>query len=139
VKKLLLVLLLTTTPALAQNPVGVIGDTQTLTVPPLSDEELRDILLRLNQLTLSWERQRLLQETIVRSDELIMRERELISREKELAVAAERANTAQAEAKMALEKNRADFYEMAFHSATKGRSAGCWVAKIFTIGLAHCQ
>jgi hypothetical protein len=102
--------------------------------PELSPDEIREGTLRTEQLILAWETERLLREALRRESELAERERALALRELD----AQKQRTALAEKETTNQKERADFYELAFRQATKGRSAGCTVLKIFTLGLGRC-
>lgn len=70
----------------------------------------------------------LFQANTARDTELDARERELSKKELE-----------QEQAKTALANEKAKFYKDAYEAVTQGRSTGCWIAKIFTLGIARCR
>lgn len=102
---------------------------------PLSPEEIREGALRVEELILAWKETELLHEAMAKEQEFAERERQLAARELD----AEKQRTAIAEKETAIQKDKAIFYEQAFKEATKGRSFGCVIAKVFTIGLARCR
>jgi predicted nucleic acid-binding Zn-ribbon protein len=101
---------------------------------PLDNAELRDTLLRLNQLPLAWQENDLLRKALADETNLHDRETEVANREAEL----EKQKTALAEKETAVEHERAEFYKQAFERLTKGRGFGCALKKVVTFGLAHC-
>jgi hypothetical protein len=105
------------------------------TPSPLNNSELREILLRLEQLPLAWQENDLLQRALTNASNLDDRERELTARELEI----EKQKTALAEKETAVEHERAEFYRQAFERLTKGRGFDCTVKKVLTLGLGHCH
>jgi hypothetical protein len=102
---------------------------------PLDDSELREILLRLEQLPLAWQENDLLRRALTNASTLDDRERELAAHELEI----EKQKTALAEKETAVERERAEFYRQAFERLTKGRGFGCSLKKALTLGLGRCH
>jgi len=73
---------------------------------------------------------------------LIAREQEQDGRERtawERALELERQATGLAQREMALERERAEFYESAYKLLMKKKpGVGCWLKRIFTLGIARC-
>ena len=101
---------------------------------PLSNLELRDILLRLSQLPLAWDEIDLLKKTMAQNEELNARERAVAGKELEI----EKQRTALAEKEAGIERERASLYQQAFERLTRKRGFGCAVKKAATFGLARC-
>lgn len=101
---------------------------------PLSPDELREGILRIEQGILSAKESDLLRRSIADREALAERERALAARELDT----EKQRTGIAEEKAAVEKVRGDFYEQAFTTATQKTSFGCRVKRILTLGLAKC-
>lgn len=102
---------------------------------PLSTEEKRAVLLQLYELGTC-------RQTVLSYEDFIKRDREQDESERALssrALELERQATALMAKERDLAAERATFYEQAFKSVTKGRSAGCWIAKVFTLGIARCR
>ena len=102
---------------------------------PFGNAELRDILLRLNQLLLARDEIDLLRKTMAQSEEFNQRERVLAGQELEVA----QKRSALAEKEAAIEKERALFYQRAFERLTRKRGFGCALRKALTAGLARCS
>lgn len=100
----------------------------------LSPNEIREGILRIEQLILVWREAELLKNAIGRQEELRQREQAVSARELDL----EKQRTAIAEKETALEKERADFYQAAMKALTQKRGFGCWMKKVFTAGLGRC-
>lgn len=88
----------------------------------------------MEELLLAWRETDLLNQALAQQEQL--RQREAGVDQKELEI--ERQKTALAERQIQVEKERAEFYKLAMEELTKGRSFGCTLAKIFTLGLARC-
>ncbi len=101
---------------------------------PLTADELREGILRIEQGVLAAKEADLLRKSMADRDALSDRERAIATRELET----EKQRTELAEQKAGLEKTRGDFYENAFKVVTKKTSGWCQVARVFTIGLARC-
>ena len=102
--------------------------------PSLSPQELRENLVRLVELEALRAEVKVYRDYIERESELAKKEQ--ANFDEALRLAKESLNLQQRQTE--LEKQRADFYENAFKSVTKGRSKKCWFFKIFTAGLAKC-
>ena len=101
---------------------------------PLTESEKRDAVLFIEKFALQVEAERLLRESLKRQEDFAEKERALAARELDT----EKQRTALTEKEVSIQKDRADFYKTAFENATKGRTLGCKVLKVFTLGLAKC-
>lgn len=101
---------------------------------PLTPDELREGILRIEQGILAAKEADLLRKSMADRDTLSQRERVVADRELDL----EKQRTQLAQQTAAVEKSRGDFYENAFKAVTKKTSFGCKVARVFTLGLAKC-
>ncbi len=101
---------------------------------PLSPDEIREAILRIEQGILAGKEAELLRKSIADRDALSERERAIAARELET----EKQRTDLAQQKADAEKTRGDFYENAFKTVTKKTSSWCQVARVFTLGLARC-
>jgi hypothetical protein len=101
---------------------------------PLTTDELREGILRIEEGVLAAKAAELLRKSMADRDALSERERALAMRELET----EKQRTELAQQKADIEKARGDFYESAFNTVTKKTSGWCHVARVFTLGLAHC-
>lgn len=100
-----------------------------------SEQQLREILSGLRDIRSAWAESEVLRATIVQYKQILESERQLADRR----VETEADRTKLAEDRLALEKERAAFYEQAFRTVTRKRGAGCWLKKIVTLGLSRCQ
>lgn len=103
--------------------------------PSLSPQELRENLVRLVELEALRSENQVYRSYIQREAALATKEQ--ANSDKALALANQATELAKRETE--LERKRADFYKNAYETVTKGRSKGCWVAKVLTIGLARCK
>ena len=94
----------------------------------IDDATKREIVLRLAELKLAREKIALQQQYIERDKDQDRREAELADQRTALALQ-----------ERDLWKEKAEQYKTAYESLTKGRSKGCWVAKIMTVGIARCH
>ena len=101
---------------------------------PLTTDELREGILRIEQGILAGKEADLLKKSIADRDALAERERAIAERE----LQAEKDRTELANQKATIEKERGDFYENAFKTVSKGTSGWCKAARVFTLGLARC-
>lgn len=101
---------------------------------PLSTDDLREGIIRIEQGILAGKEADLLRRTMVDRDALADRERAIAARELET----EKMRTELERQQVEVEKTRGDFYENAFRTVTKKTSALCHIAKVFTLGLAKC-
>jgi hypothetical protein len=101
---------------------------------PLTPDELREAILRIEYGILAGKEADLLKRSMAERDTLSQREKDIAARE----LQTEKDRTALANQKADIEKARGDFYEGAFKSVTKGTSVGCKIARVFTLGLAKC-
>ena len=102
---------------------------------PLSESELREILVRLQELKVTRAEAEIYHRALDAMEINTKKVDELASR----ALEDEKRMTSAVERERDLEKRRAEFYEKAFQEATRRRGTGCMIAKIFTIGLARCR
>ena len=100
----------------------------------LSPNEIREGILYIEKFSLAVETEALLRDALKRERELAERDTHIFLQRLEL----EQAKTELAVKEATLEKARGDFYKDALDRLTRGRGAGCWVKKIFTLGLAKC-
>lgn len=101
---------------------------------PLTADELREGILRIEQGILSAKEAAMLKQSIVDREALSQRERELSVRELDT----ERQRTDIANQRADVEHTRAEFYKNAFKTVSKGTSMKCKLARVFTLGLAKC-
>lgn len=102
--------------------------------PPLTSEELREILVRLVELQAARERIAVQAEHIGRLDDLRGREAALHAEELELR----QRLVSIAERERDVEQRRADQLAELLDARGRGDRFGCVLKKIFTIGLARC-
>lgn len=101
---------------------------------PLTANELREGILRIEQGILSAKEAAMLKQSIADREALAQRERELAVRELDT----ERQRTDIANQRADVERTRAEFYENAFKTVSKGTSMKCKLARVFTLGLTRC-
>jgi hypothetical protein len=102
---------------------------------PLNDNEKRQILTQLYELQSC-------RETITKYDTYVSRDLEQDVREKqnyERSLDLEKQATALAQKERDLATDKATFYEQAYKSLTKKPGFGCWMKRIFTLGIARCN
>lgn len=101
---------------------------------PLDSAELREILIRLHQLQISWDELQLRIQAEQQMQELFNRERALAQRELDT----EKQRTGLATKEAATEKERAEFYRQAYEAVTRKPGLGCALKKLVTFGLSRC-
>lgn len=101
---------------------------------PLSEDEIKSLIFFTEKFSLQVEAERLLRESIEREKDFAARERALAARELEN----EKRRTELAEEQAQKYKEDAAAAIAAFERVTRGRSFGCALKKIFTVGLARC-
>lgn len=110
------------------------GDWQ-LPPQPLTEPERREILHRLVQLESALAENRVFAAYIER--ETALAKKEQANSDEGIRLAGEATRLAQRETE--LERERADFYENAYKTLSKGRTKKCTLLKILTIGIARCN
>lgn len=124
-RALSILLLLNWTQAFAQSP-------QT---SPLTDSEKRTVIIQLLEL-------RSCRESVKAYEQFVARETEQDAREKtngDRALELERQATGIAQQERDLAREKATLYEQMYRSVTKKPGIGCWLGRIFTLGIHRCQ
>lgn len=101
----------------------------------LNDEEKRVILSQLVELKASRATIQILEQYISRESEQDIKEKENSDRALEL----EKQATELANKERDLYKDKAETYEQLYRALTKKPGFGCWVKRIFSLGIARCQ
>lgn len=128
--RVLLLTLALALPLCAQNP----PEPSSPESAPLSEDEIKSLILFTERFTLQVEAERILREALAREQEFAAKERAIAARE----IETERARTALAEKEAADQKERADFYAASFKQVTQKKGFGCTMKKIFTLGMGAC-
>ncbi len=102
---------------------------------PLTDDEKRRILGQLFELESCREECHAYEEYVARDREQDAREKENCERALEL----ERQATALAEKERDLAQEKAALYEDLYRSLKREPGIGCWLKRIFTLGIARCR
>lgn len=118
--------MLTSTPLFGQSPQNSL---------PLSPEEKRRVLIQLLELRSCREQVATYDSYVQRDLEADVRDKALSTRELEV----ERKATALAEKERDLALDQAGYYKAAYEALKKKPGAGCWVARIFTLGIHRCN
>lgn len=103
-------------------------------VPPLTDDELREIVVRLFDLGSAWAEIDAERAARIQEEELAVKERAF--HEQQLALEQQRRELVEKDRDV--QRLRGDFFEGKAKSLEKKRGAGCWIAKILSLGLARC-
>ena len=93
-----------------------------------TEEDWRLLVDQLDELKTCRKTVLLFQANNTRDAELDAREREIHKKELE-----------QEKDKTALALEKMQFYKDAYEAVTQGRSTGCWIKKIFSLGIARCR
>lgn len=102
---------------------------------PLTEQELREVILRLDELKLA-------KQQITLYERNLDLERMQVQREKEWQFRQDQLNQKEIDLlgrERDLWKAKAEEYQAAFKMTSKGRSKKCWAFKILTFGIARCQ
>ena len=102
---------------------------------PLTEPEKRQILRQLIELEAAREQIRAYQDYVDRDRQADDRERANWQRALEL----EKQAAAIAVKERDLAEERAKFYETAYHALAKKPGFGCWMRRIFSLGIARCR
>jgi L-fucose isomerase-like protein len=94
----------------------------------IDEHDKKEIIERLEELKVRREQVKMLQAIIERDQQQDQREQELNA--KQVALLTQERD---------LYKEEATRYQKAWEDATRGRSKKCWVAKVFTVGIARCH
>jgi hypothetical protein len=103
--------------------------------PPLSPEERRLVLGQLYELRACRDEVRTYRDFVARDIEQDAREKANAERALEL----EQQATGIARQERDLAREKAALYEQMYRSLTKRPGVGCWVKRIFTLGMARCS
>jgi len=107
----------------------VMAHCQDTVVPAVIDDKDKiEVIYRLEELKVRREQIKMFEAIIARDS--VQDEREKALNEKQVVMLTDERD---------LYKDKAESYKKALDDMMKGRSVGCWVAKIFTLGLARCR
>ena len=126
-KRLLLCLLIFSTPLFGQSPAS--------SPDPLSPEEKRQILGQLHELRSCRDQVKTYEQFVTRDQEQDVREKANADRALEL----ERQATAIVMKERDLAQEKAILYEQLYRSVTKGPGVGCRILRVVTLGIARCK
>jgi len=116
-------------------PCNLLAQTQQQLQSPLNETEKRLVLGQLLELKSCRQETAAYKDFIARESDLSAKERANYDRALDL----EKQATALAQKERDLAQDKANFYEQAYHTATKKPGIGCQIVKALTLGIARCH